>query len=370
METDEALMQRALALAARGAGWTNPNPLVGALIVKDGRIIGEGFHERYGEAHAERNALADCASRGEDPAGATLYVTLEPCCHQGKQPPCTEAVIEAGVARVIVGSRDPNPLVAGRGNARLREVGIEVVEDVLRERCDELNPIFFHYIQTERPYVVAKWAMTLDGKIATRTGDSRWVSSEESRTDVHELRHRLASIMIGSGTALADDPSLTARRNQPSNQPLRVVVDGRLRLSEESQLVRTACEVPTLIATSEPATSAKALRLREHGVEIASLPSGGGKVDLHKLMALLGERGIDSVLVEGGGGLNEALFKAGLVNETIVYLAPKIVGGADAKTPVEGLGVAAMANAFQLGAPTVEHLGDDLKLTYALEPVR
>ena len=357
-------MRRAIGLARGGAGWTNPNPLVGAVIVKDGRIIGEGFHERCGKAHAERNALADCARRGEDAAGSTLYVTLEPCCHTGKQPPCTEAVIAAGIARVVVGSRDPNPLVSGKGNALLREAGICVREDVLRAECDELNPIFFHFIQKQRPYVVAKWAMTLDGKIAARTGDARWVSGPESRADVHELRHRLAAIMVGSGTALADDPSLTARRGVPSRQPVRVVVDGRLRLREDSQLARTAGEAPVLVATALPADDAKAQRLRSIGVEVASLPGADGKVDLAALMDELGARGIDSLLVEGGGGLHEALFRAGLVDEVVVYLAPKVVGGADAKTPVEGAGFDRMADALQLGAPLVERLGDDLKLVY------
>ena len=366
MEIDESKMLRAIELASRGAGWTNPNPLVGAVIVRDGRIIGEGFHERYGEAHAERNALADCARRGESPQGATLYVTLEPCCHQGKQPPCADAVIEAGIARVIVGSRDPNPLVAGRGNERLRNAGIEVIEDVLRERCDELNPIFFHFIQTTRPYVVAKWAMTLDGKIATRTGDSQWVSNDASRADVHELRHRLAAIMVGSGTALADDPSLTARRSEPSNQPIRIVVDGRLRIPTDCQLARTTHEAPTIVATACALEDPKADALRELGVDIVSLPAPSGKVDLNTLMDELGQQGIDSVLVEGGGGLHEAMFKAGLVNEAVVYLAPKVVGGADAKTPVEGSGVEQMSDAIELGHPTVERIGNDLKLTYRL----
>lgn len=364
MEIDESKMLRAIELAALGAGWTNPNPLVGAVVVKGGRIVGEGYHECYGEAHAERNALADCARRGESPRGATLYVTLEPCCHQGKQPPCTDALIEADIARVVVGSRDPNPLVAGRGNTLLRKAGIEVVEDVLRAECDELNPIFFHYIQTKRPFVVAKWAMTLDGKIATRTSDSRWVSNEASRADVHELRHRLAAIMVGSATVLADDPSLTARRSVPSNQPLRVVVDGRLRLPLDSQLVRTAHEVPTLVATAQPADDVKARQLLDAGADIVSLPTPGGKVDLQALMGELGARSVDSVLVEGGGGLHEALFVAGLVNVCVVYLAPKVVGGANAKTPVEGLGVAHMADAFELGTPRVEHFGSDLKLVY------
>ena len=364
---DARWMRRAIELARTAAGWTNPNPLVGAVVVRDGRIIGEGCHERYGEAPAERNALADCAARGEDPRGATLYVTLEPCCHTGKQPPCTEAVIASGVARVVVGSRDPNPLVAGKGNALLREAGIHVDEDVLRAECDVLNPFFFHYIQKKRPYVVAKWAMTLDGKIAAHTGDARWVSGEESRANVHDLRHRLAAIMVGSGTALADDPSLTARRDVPSNQPLRVIVDGSLRISPESQLVRTAREVAVLVATAQPADDERAARLRELGVEVVSVPGADGGVDLAGLMDELGARGVDSLLVEGGGGLHEAMFRAGLVDEVVVYLAPKVVGGADAKTPVEGEGFAKMADALRFGAPVVERMGDDLKLTYVTQ---
>ena len=363
-EQDCAFMRRAIGLARKGAGWTNPNPLVGAVIVKDGRIIGEGWHERYGEAHAERNALADCARRACDPAGATMYVTLEPCCHTGKQPPCADAVVQASIARVVVGSRDPNPLVAGKGNARLREAGLLVDEDVLRGECDELNPIFFHYITTKLPFVVAKWAMTLDGKIATRTGDSRWVSNERSRADVHELRHRLAAIMVGKGTVARDDPSLTARRGVPSNQPVRVVVDSRLSISPESQLVRTAHEVPVLVGTALSPDCERAIQLRELGVEVLSVPDEAGRVDLRALMAALGERGIDSVLVEGGGGLHEAMFRAGLVNQVIVYLAPKVVGGVDAKSPLEGQGVALMAEAYGLGQPCVELFGSDVKLMY------
>ena len=363
-EQDCAFMRRAIGLARKGAGWTNPNPLVGAVIVKDGRIIGEGWHERYGEAHAERNALADCARRAYDPAGATMYVTLEPCCHTGKQPPCADAVVQASIARVVVGSRDPNPLVAGKGNARLREAGLLVDEDVLRGECDELNPIFFHYITTKLPFVVAKWAMTLDGKIATRTGDSRWVSNERSRADVHELRHRLAAIMVGKGTVARDDPSLTARRGVPSNQPVRVVVDSRLSISPESQLVRTAHEVPVLVGTALSPDCERAIQLRELGVEVLSVPDEAGRVDLRALMAALGERGIDSVLVEGGGGLHEAMFRAGLVNQVIVYLAPKVVGGVDAKSPLEGQGVALMAEAYGLGQPCVELFGSDVKLMY------
>ena len=362
--SDEAFMRRAIALAWRGAGWTNPNPLVGAVIVKDGAVLGEGYHERYGEAHAERNALANCAARGMDPTGATIYVTLEPCCHQGKQPPCTQALVQAGIARVLVGSRDPNPLVSGKGNALLREAGIEVVEDVLRDECDVLNPIFFHFIQAKRPYVVAKWAMTLDGKIATRTGDACWVSGEESRADVHDLRHRLAAIMVGRGTVQLDDPSLTARRNQPSNQPLRIVLDSHLSISLDSQLVKTARDVPVMVATAEGPDADAARKLRDRGVEVLSLPAANGQVDLVALMDELGARGVDSILVEGGGVVHEALFKAGLVNRVIVYAAPKVVGGAQAKTPVEGEGVDLMAQAYRLGAPSVARCGCDLRLVY------
>lgn len=363
-EADKAHMRRAIELAWLGKGWTNPNPLVGAVVVKDGRVIGEGYHARYGQAHAERNALASCAV---DPRGATMYVTLEPCCHQGKQPPCTTALIDAGIARVVVGSRDPNPLVSGKGNAILRASGVQVVEDVLRGECDELNSLFFHYIQTGRPYVVAKWAMTLDGKIATSTGNSRWVSNEQSRADVHDLRHQLAAIMVGIGTVLADDPSLTARRGPTSRQPLRVVADSHLRIPLDGQLVQTAGDFPTLVATTVREDDTRAQALRECGVDIVSVPGADGKVDLDALLDRLGERDIDSLLIEGGGSLNEAMFKSGLVNEVIVYLAPKVVGGGAAKTPVEGEGVSKMADAFLLGTPRIERFGSDLKLTYKLD---
>lgn len=358
---DEAFMRRAIALARKGAGWTNPNPLVGAVVVKEGRVIGEGYHERYGEAHAERNALAHCA---EDPVGCTLYVTLEPCCHTGKQPPCVEAVIQAGIARVVVGSRDPNPLVAGKGNEQLRKAGIRVDEDVLRDECDALNPVFFHYITTRRPYVVAKWAMTLDGKIATHTGDSKWVSGEQSRADVHDLRHRLAAIMVGKGTVLADNPQLTARRSEPSNQPLRVVADSHLDLPLDNALVQTAGEHPVLVATTAAAPRDRAEALQARGVEVVRVPDKAGKVDIPAVLDVLGERGVDSVLVEGGGSLHESFFADQLVDEVVVYVAPKVCGGAQAKTPVEGLGAEFMRDAMCFGAPRVVRCGDDVKLVY------
>ena len=392
---DARFMRRAIELAWRGWGWTNPNPLVGCVLVRDGRIIGEGWHEKCGQAHAERNALADCARRAaEEPAGercadtapnadparghargATAYVTLEPCCHTGKQPPCTEALIAAGVARVVVGSRDPNPLVAGKGSAKLREAGIRVDEDALRAECDELNPIFFRFISRKTPYVVAKWAMSADGKIACASGDARWVSGPESRRDTHELRHRLAAIAVGIDTVLADDPLLTCRRqDEPGNQPLRVVLDSRLRIPEDCALVRSCAqgEAPLAVAAcasvDDPATDAgaKAQRLHALGVEVLHVPQDAvGHVAVRPLLRALGEKGIDSLLVEGGSGIHSAFFDEGAVDEVVVYLAPKVVGGADAPGPVAGAGAAKMAEATALGRPRAHALGGDLKITFA-----
>ena len=390
-EVDVAFMRRALSLATRGVGRTNPNPLVGAVIVRDGRIIGEGWHALYGEAHAERNALADCAARGEDPRGATVYVTLEPCSHHGKQPPCVDALVRAGVARVVVGSRDPNPLVSGRGAARLAAAGIEVVPDVLRDECDAINQVFFHYITTKTPYVVAKWAMTADGRIACSSGDARWVSGPASREDCHALRHRLAAVMVGVGTVAADDPLLTCRLAGGRN-PLRVVCDTRLSIAEDSALVRSAelGEAPLLVAcgpidgaaesteTAIPdaradlaARAAKASRLRARGVEVlevplarAATPAPDARIDLRELMSALGSRGVDSVLLEGGARLHGSAFAAGIVNEAVAYVAPKAVCDAAAPGPVAGAGVPLMADARQFGAPHVDVLGSDVRIAW------
>ena len=240
--TDRDYMTRAIELAEGGVGYTSPNPLVGAVIVKDGRIIGEGYHERYGSLHAERNAFASLKESAE---GATIYVTLEPCCHHGKQPPCTEAIVENKIARVVIGSRDPNPLVSGKGTAYLREHGILVEEDFMREECDRLNPIFFHYITNKLPYVVMKYAMTLDGKIATVTGASKWISGEESRHMVHELRHKYRGIMVGIGTVLADDPMLNCRI-EGLRSPVRIICDSHLAIPLESNICKTAKEYDTI----------------------------------------------------------------------------------------------------------------------------
>lgn len=364
----ERYMARALELAARGAGWTNPNPQVGAVIVKDGGIIGEGWHAAYGKLHAEREALAHCV---EDPRGATIYVTLEPCCHWGKTPPCTEAIIEAGITRVVVGAPDPNPLVAGKGFEVLREAGIEVVEGVLLDECRAINEVFFHYIQNGLPQVIAKYAMTLDGKIATRTGASRWITSEAARKRVHEDRHRYAAIMVGIGTVLADDPELTSRiPNQETKNPLRVVIDSSARTPLTSKLVQTAREIPTLIAVAAQAPAEHIAALEEAGCEVFVSPANGAvqpaehdRVDLPALLAYLGkEKSIDSVIVEGGATLLWSFFSQGLVDRVQAYIAPKVFGGTGAPSPVQGLGVETPAGAIHCSTPTVTRLGQDILL--------
>lgn len=326
--TDEQYMKRALELAGRGTGYTSPNPMVGAVIVKDNKMIGEGWHERYGDLHAERNALKNCKG---SPQGADMYVTLEPCCHYGKQPPCVEAIIESGIKRVFVGSKDPNPLVAGKGVRILKEHGIEVVEDVLREECDRLNEVFFYYIQTKRPYVVMKYAMTMDGKIATYSGLSKWITGEKAREHVQNLRHRYKAIMAGIGTALADNPLLTCRIEDGVN-PVRIICDSRLRIPLDSQIVKTAAEVPTIIAVSEEYVktdcqiSQKISELENDGIEILHIGEKDGHIDLNELMAKLGEKSIDSILLEGGGTLNWSALESGIVNKVMTYVAGHVDG--------------------------------------------
>lgn len=365
---EEQFMKRAIELAKQGTGWTAPNPLVGAVVVKNGRVIGEGYHRKYGELHAERNALAACT---EDPAGATLYVTLEPCCHYGKTPPCTEIIIEKKIAKVVIGSRDPNPKVAGKGARILREHGIEVVEDYMREACDALNPVFFHYITTKTPYVVLKFAMTLDGKIATRTGASKWITGEAARNHVHQLRGRYAGILAGIGTVLADDPMLNCRIDG-AHQPLRIILDSQLRIPMGSRLVRSAKEYPLLIVCNESTRdreegTSRIQKLEEAGAKVWTLPEKNGHPDLNVLMQRLGEEKIDSVLIEGGGTVNEAALKAHIVHHVYAYIAPKIFGGEDAKTPVEGSGIRLPQECANLRLAKITVLMNDMLLEYDVE---
>ena len=373
--TNEQYMRHALLLAQCGAGHVSPNPLVGAVIVKDDKIIGEGFHEKCGQLHAERNAFANCTT---DPNGADLYVTLEPCCHYGKTPPCTEAIIERNIRRVFVGSMDSNPLVAGKGLRILKEHGIEVYTDILKNECEELNEIFFHYILHKTPFVMMKYAMTLDGKIATVGGEARWISNESSRKDTHFDRNQYSAIMIGIDTLLQDDPMLNTRLSEedflehfshvtssPSaikfgmHHPIRIICDSTLRTPLTSRIVQTAKDIPVLLATCI-SDEKKYCPYQEAGVTILCIPPKDGHLDLNYLMKELGKRGIDSVILEGGGTLNDSMLREGLVHKVKSYLAPKLFGGSSAKSPVEGTGCLHIADAISLHTTRVYPLGDDL----------
>ena len=359
MQKKEEYMRRALELARKGEGHTSPNPMVGCVVVKDGRIISEGYHEKYGEFHAERNALTRCT---EDTAGADLYVTLEPCCHQGKTPPCTDIIIEKKIARVFVGSMDSNPLVAGKGVQILRDHGIYVETGILDAECRKLNEVFYHYIATKTPFVVMKYAMTLDGKIACATGDSKWVTGEIARTQVHRMRGRYRGIMVGIGTVLADDPMLNCRV-EGGVDPVRIICDSNLHIPTESQIVKTASDIETIVACSQEALESerkqeKIRRLKEAGIQIIGTEGAHG-VNLVELMKKLGEQNIDSILLEGGGTLNASALEDGIVNKVYAYIAGKLIGGMDARSPVEGMGIDRMADAITLQNMEIEKLGDD-----------
>ncbi|MBT9778683.1 bifunctional diaminohydroxyphosphoribosylaminopyrimidine deaminase/5-amino-6-(5-phosphoribosylamino)uracil reductase RibD [Clostridium sp. MCC353] len=354
MKNEEKYMALALELAEKGAGFVSPNPMVGAVVVKEGRIIGTGYHKACGQAHAERNALADCR---ESPEGADLYVTLEPCCHHGSTPPCTEAILQSRIARVIVGSRDPNPLVAGNGIRMLRDRGIEVVTGVLKERCDRLNEVFMHYISTGTPYVVLKYAMTLDGKIAAVSGDSKWITGEEARHYVHQCRSRYSSVMTGVGTVLADDPMLNCRI-QGGKNPVRIICDSNLRMPLESRIAATAAEIPTILASCCQ-NREKEEAYRKCGIKILHTAPKNGRVDLRELMKMLAKLEIDSIFMEGGGNLNWSALESGIVNKVQAYIAPKLFGGTGAKTPVGGVGVERPDQAFYLDQISTRQIGGD-----------
>lgn len=376
---DIKYMMRAIELAKKGSGWCHPNPKVGAVIVKDDKIIGEGYHEKFGELHAERNAFASLEESAE---GATLYVTLEPCCFYGKTPPCTEAIIENKIARVVIGSRDPNPKVAGKGKKILQDAAIRVDEDVLKEECDELNSVFFHFITKNLPYVVMKYAMTLDGKIATKTGKSRWISGHESIELVHRMRGEYMAIMVGIGTVIADDPLLNCRIEGGHN-PVRIVCDSKLQIPVKSKLCVTArdydndtiivCanrELPTgeitaknlQILNNQKIFRSKAENLLESKIRMLNCPRDDGKVDLSKLLEILAKENIDSILLEGGGELNESALSNGIVSEVKAFIAPKIFGG-KAKSPVEGFGVDLPDESHKFSVSKIETVGDDVLIT-------
>ncbi|MEW6357512.1 MAG: bifunctional diaminohydroxyphosphoribosylaminopyrimidine deaminase/5-amino-6-(5-phosphoribosylamino)uracil reductase RibD [Planctomycetota bacterium] len=341
MTDDERFMRMALALAERGRGKVEPNPMVGAVIVKGGKVVGKGYHRWFGQAHAEVNAIRDAGRRAK---GATLYVTLEPCTTYGKTPPCTDAIIAAGLARVVVASPDPT-----QGDARriLRRAGIEMVFGPCREEANELNAPFFKLRLLGLPYVTAKWAMTLDGKIATRTGDSKWISCEASRRMVHVLRSQVDAIMVGIGTVLQDDPELTARTPRGRN-PRRIILDSRARVPLKSKIVRTARDVETIIATTRTAPKKKSAALERAGCEVLVLPARLGAVDLKRLMRTLGRRELSHVLVEGGAKVLTAMLAADLIDRVWVFIAPTILGGEGARSPILGEGPSAMSDALKL----------------------
>ena len=363
---DAPHLKRALELAARARGQTSPNPMVGAVIVKAGRVIGEGVTQPPGEAHAERMALSACV---EDPAGATLYVSLEPCAHHGRTPPCTEAIVEAGIARVVIASEDPTSKAAGRGPGILRDEGLDVtfVDGEIAEAARLLNQPFRKHARTGRPLVVFKSAMTLDGKVATRTGNSQWISGEASRARAHRWRAESDAVAIGIGTALADDPQLTARIEGVARQPLRVVFDSEARLPLGSKLVRGVAEVPVVVVCSRAASRTSTESLQSAGVDVIVATGENESARAAHALDELGAREVQSLLLEGGPHLAGAFLEAGELDEARIFVAPLLLGGAKAKTAVEGIGVEQIAGGARALAVEAERIEDDVLITARLK---
>lgn len=367
MENDEQFMRRALELAKRGEGLVEPNPMVGCVLVKNGNIIGEGFHSQFGKAHAEVEALRDVCSRyGEDAAvGATCYVTLEPCSHYGKTPPCTSVLQPSGIKRIVVAMRDPNPVVNGKGLKILCDAGIEITEQVLEKEARLLNAPYLTLLEKHRPWIVAKWAMTLDGRLASRTGNSQWISSEASRKIVHCLRSRMDAIMIGSQTALRDNPDLTVRFDTVAlRTPVRIVLDSNAALTSEYRLVQTARQVPVLLVVRSDAPAKQIKMLQNAGCEIFPIPSENTELDYRQrtqiLMEYLAQRKITNLLVEGGKQLFGTLFDMQIIDEVHVFIASKLIGGESAYPVVGGTGLTEMKQARQLESPEIQIVEQDV----------
>lgn len=353
----ELFMRKALEIADKGRGMVSPNPMVGAIIVKADRIIGEGYHEKYGGSHAEVNAFSNADI--DEVEGATMYVTLEPCSHYGKTPPCVDKIIEKKIAKVVIGVLDPNPLVAGKGVEKLKSAGIEVEVGVLEEECKKKNQVFMKYIIDKTPFVIMKAAMSLDGKIATKTGESKWITGGIAREEVHKLRNEVAGIMVGVNTVIMDDPELTCRIKDGKN-PIRIIVDSALRIPKQSNIVNSSSKIRTIIATTDKAMEKDIVELKNKGVEILVTNTKEGKVDLKDLMKRLGSLGIDSVLLEGGGELNYSALKSGIVDKVQIYIAPKIIGGSLVKGPVSGEGIQLLRDAFMLKSLSTKVVGEDI----------
>ncbi|MCL2861251.1 MAG: bifunctional diaminohydroxyphosphoribosylaminopyrimidine deaminase/5-amino-6-(5-phosphoribosylamino)uracil reductase RibD [Firmicutes bacterium] len=349
-------MKRALRLSKKGMGFVNPNPLVGCVIVKDGQIIGEGYHKKYGGHHAEIEALNCC---GESAENSTVYVTLEPCCHYGKTPPCIDALIGARVKRVVVAMFDPNEKVIGKGIEVLKNANIETEIGILESEARKINEKYIKYITTKKPFVLLKSAMTLDGKTAARTGDSKWISSEKSRKLVQKLRHEYSAIMVGIGTVLADDPLLNARI-KGGQDPIKIIVDDKLEIPLNSKLFKTKSK--TIIITRYDCNELKAKELEYIGVEVLKFDVIDGYISFKDIMTKLGENNIDSVLIEGGGNLNARALTDGVVDKLITFIAPKLVGGHSAKTFFEGVGFEKISESIKLCHTHFEKIGDDIMI--------
>jgi diaminohydroxyphosphoribosylaminopyrimidine deaminase / 5-amino-6-(5-phosphoribosylamino)uracil reductase len=367
-EQEAVWLRRALELAEGGRGRVSPNPLVGAVIVRDGAIVGEGFHALYGDLHAERAALEDCRSRGEDPAGAAMYVTLEPCAHTGRQPPCTEAILEAGISRVVYASEDPTDKASGRGPGMLRDGGVEVelANGAEASAARLLNQPFRKCARTGRPLVTYKAAMSLDGRVASPTGDSRWISSTESRELVHRWRAQSDAVAVGIGTALADDPLLTARVEGAAKQPTRVVFDSQARLPVDSALVSSLDEAPLIVICAPEAASARRDALEQAGAEVIVAAGRNPSARLESALDELGRRGIQDLFVEGGPTLAGAMFDAGEIDGVRFFLAPVLVGASHARAVLEGEGVARIAEGVRPLDTTFEQVGEDLLVSSRL----
>jgi diaminohydroxyphosphoribosylaminopyrimidine deaminase/5-amino-6-(5-phosphoribosylamino)uracil reductase len=356
---DEQYMRQALEIAQYAIGRTSPNPMVGAIIVNQGRIVGQGWHRQAGTPHAEIHALAQAGNLAE---GATVYVTLEPCSHCGRTGPCTEALIQAKVRKVVVAMNDPNPLVAGKGVAKLRAAGIEVIEDVLAAEAAKVNEVFIKWISCQLPFVTLKTAMTLDGKIATYSGNSKWITGAGARRRVHELRDVYDAIMVGIGTILADDPELTTRLNHWGKSPIRIVIDSTCRTPLTAKVVADKL-VRTIVAVTSRAPAERVHALQEAGVEVIITSEQDGKVNLYELMKVIATKGITSVLLEGGTNLNASMMNSQLVDKVHWFIAPKIVGGAGALGPIGGQGVNQLENAYLLEDLTNEIIDGDVLIT-------
>jgi len=356
-DSKERFMRRVLELAVKAEGRTSPNPMVGAVIVRNGKAIAEGYHRRAGGPHAEIAALRKAGVKAR---GAVLFINLEPCCHQGKTPPCTDALIASGIRKVVVGMRDPNPLVRGKGIRRLRQAGIKVETGILKPECERLNEVFIKYITTGKPFVILKSAISLDGKIATSGGDSKWITGEAARLKVHQLRDRVDAIWVGSGTVLKDNPRLTTRiAGKKGRNPVRVILDHRGRIPYKARVFSQARRDRVVYVTSRSIAKARVQRLEKAGVEVWFSREKKGTVDMPDLMGRLGKEGLSSVLIEGGAQVNASALKAGIVDKVMFFVAPLLLGGNGAVSAIGGPGVKTLKQAFRLKHFSLTSVGDD-----------